>query len=368
MGDERENRRLQQVRECGILDTEREAAYDDLTELASELCSTPIAVVALVDEERVWCKAARGLARVEWPRQGSPSARVIQSDELVVIRDLSRDGRFQNHPLVTGPEGIRFYCGVPIRSWTGEGLGAFGVMDCRPRILSEFQLSTLQILGRQLGYLLTWRRTERLLAAERNGEERAGPENTAERAAELLSLTKALSWDRSVSAQPLRSRDDGESAMDQALPQLSGRSAGSLDRFPLRILVVEDQLLQQRIAVALLERMGCRVRVASSGRQAIAMFRKHIFDLILMDCHMPGTDGFEATKYIRETEAREISMHYTSIIALTANVAEEERERCFAAGMDGFIQKPLNTKIFIAELQRVLEKRVAAASALQAAR
>jgi len=107
-----------------------------------------------------------------------------------------------------------------------------------------------------------------------------------------------------------------------------------------RILLVEDNAVNQEVTKAMLEDMGCRVDLASEGGEAVEAVAERAFDLVLMDCQMPVMDGFEATAVIRRNEAREKSKTRIPILALTANAVEGDRERCLAAGMDDYLAKP----------------------------
>jgi two-component system, sensor histidine kinase and response regulator len=108
----------------------------------------------------------------------------------------------------------------------------------------------------------------------------------------------------------------------------------------LHILVAEDNQINQRLAEAMLDKMGHRVSIAASGAEGLAMWRQSEFDLILMDVQMPELDGFEATLLIRKEEA--LTGKHIPIIAMTANAMSGDRERCLASGMDGYISKPIN--------------------------
>jgi CheY-like chemotaxis protein len=110
---------------------------------------------------------------------------------------------------------------------------------------------------------------------------------------------------------------------------------------PLRVLVAEDNRINQALAKRLLEKEGHTVTIAADGRQAIQAFEKSAFDLILMDVQMPEVDGYEATAEIRR---RETNGQRIPIIALTANAMSGDRDRCLSAGMDGFISKPIDLK------------------------
>jgi CheY-like chemotaxis protein len=108
----------------------------------------------------------------------------------------------------------------------------------------------------------------------------------------------------------------------------------------LDILVADDNRVNQKVATRLLEKRGHRVVLAANGNEALAVLAQHSFDLVLMDVHMPGMDGFETTSAIREQE-KTTGLHQ-SIVAMTALVMKGDRERCIAAGMDGYISKPID--------------------------
>ncbi len=113
----------------------------------------------------------------------------------------------------------------------------------------------------------------------------------------------------------------------------------------LRILLTEDNLVNQKLAVRLLEKRGHNITVANNGREAIEAIEREQFDVLLMDVQMPEMDGLEATKLIRENE-RETGRHIP-IVAMTAHAMKGDRERCLEVGMDGYISKPLHpTELF----------------------
>ncbi len=107
------------------------------------------------------------------------------------------------------------------------------------------------------------------------------------------------------------------------------------------ILLVEDNLVNQLVAKAILEKFGLTLDIANDGLQAVQKFSNNTYDLILMDCQMPVLDGLEATRQIRKNELENKVNQPTPIVALTANAHDKDRGRCIAAGMDDYLQKPI---------------------------
>jgi CheY-like chemotaxis protein len=143
-------------------------------------------------------------------------------------------------------------------------------------------------------------------------------------------------------------------ALSTALVELKPRSRpqarmapGESPRGPksLRILLAEDNLFNRKLAVALLEKRRHRVVVVGDGREALSALEEQPFDLVLMDVQMPEMDGFQATAAIRERERA--SGGHVPIVAMTAHAMKGDRERCLAAGMDGYVSKPIQpAKLF----------------------
>jgi len=117
-------------------------------------------------------------------------------------------------------------------------------------------------------------------------------------------------------------------------------------RLPLRILLAEDNAINQKVATMLLGRLGYRVDVVGNGLEAIDALRRRPYDLVFMDVHMPEMDGLEATRKLRASGAG------VRIVAMTANVMSEDRDACLAAGMDDFVAKPLRVDPLVAALER----------------
>ncbi len=145
---------------------------------------------------------------------------------------------------------------------------------------------------------------------------------------------KVLRWEESVELAPARA------------------SAAAAPVHGWKVLLAEDNLINQRLALRLLEKWGCSVTVAGDGWQALEALRAATFDVVLMDVQMPGMDGFEVTRRIREEEVR--CGGHLSIVALTAHAMAGDRERCLAAGMDDYVTKPLHAQELLATLERLL--------------
>jgi signal transduction histidine kinase/DNA-binding response OmpR family regulator len=112
-----------------------------------------------------------------------------------------------------------------------------------------------------------------------------------------------------------------------------------------RALIAEDNIINRAVAASMLERWGCLVVQAENGIEAVDEIRKEDFDFVLMDCQMPVMDGFEATTAIRQLESG--TERHTTIVALTANAMEGDRQRCLDAGMDGYVSKPIDAKTLL---------------------
>lgn len=123
-----------------------------------------------------------------------------------------------------------------------------------------------------------------------------------------------------------------------------------------RVLVVEDNPVNQRVAAGLLELLGCRVDLAANGREAVDLVRRVPYEAIMMDVQMPVMDGTTATVAIREWEAR-TGRDRVPIIAMTAHAMSGDQERCYEAGMDGYLSKPVSFDDLAAELDRFLSAR-----------
>jgi PAS domain S-box-containing protein len=145
-----EAERLAALRRYCVLDTPPEPAFDGLTRLAAQICSTPISLITLVDEGRQWFKSRIGFDLLETSRDFSICAHALLEDTLFEVADLLQDPRFADNPLVIGKPGIRFYAGCPLITPDGFQLGTLCVMNRVPQRLSEEQREALRTLTRQV--------------------------------------------------------------------------------------------------------------------------------------------------------------------------------------------------------------------------
>jgi len=144
----------------------------------------------------------------------------------------------------------------------------------------------------------------------------------------------------------------GTSPTQQPPPEVVTRHSVREGRFSLRILVAEDNAVNQKLAERLLQRRGHTVIVVDNGRKVLEALQQQSFDLILMDVQMPEINGFEATAAVREKE-RETGGHLP-IIALTANAMKGDRERCLEVGMDGYVAKPIRAQELFEAIENII--------------
>jgi CheY-like chemotaxis protein len=152
-------------------------------------------------------------------------------------------------------------------------------------------------------------------------------------------------------------------AADETVPASQQPAAGpllpSVPACGRRVLIVEDNPINQIVALRALTGLGYQAELAPGGEEALAAFARDHFDAILMDCQMPGMDGYQVASEMRRMEALATAAKPTPIIAMTANVIEGDQQKCVAAGMNDYLSKPMR----LAPLARALERWTAPATA-----
>lgn len=138
-----------------------------------------------------------------------------------------------------------------------------------------------------------------------------------------------------------------------AVVEQQDRTQHDRTRQGLQLLLAEDNATNQKFAVRSLTKAGHKVTVANNGQEAVELWAAHSFDAVLMDIQMPVMDGYDATAEIRRRESS--SRRHTPIIAMTAHAMKGDKEKCLEAGMDGYVTKPIKTKVMLAELTRVFD-------------
>ncbi len=146
-----EQERLEDLMEYHIMDTPPEKELDELVEIASAICNTPISLISLLDDNRQWFKAVKGLNVIETPRKSAFCHYALKnSKEVLVVEDSFLDSRFRNNPLVLSSPYIRFYAGAPLKTPSGNVLGTLCVIDDKPRHITENQKKALQLLAKKV--------------------------------------------------------------------------------------------------------------------------------------------------------------------------------------------------------------------------
>ena len=189
----RETERLAALHNYEILDTPADGAFDRITALAARHFDVPVALVSLVDEDRIWFKSRYGLEAEEIPRSPGLCASVIFSDDAYVVRNAIEDPRTLANPLVAGKMGVRFYAAVPLVTHDGHRLGTMNIIDFKPRDLDARGLSDLHefagLVMDQMELRLSARKTIAALNQVFQG---------AERSADLEKLVTVCAWSRKI--------------------------------------------------------------------------------------------------------------------------------------------------------------------------
>ena len=163
-----EELRIKDLQSYSILDSEKEKDYDDLVDLASQICDCPIALITFIDKERQWFKASKKMKENETSRDMAFCSHTILQNEVMIVKDAQSDERFYDNPLVTGELQIGFYAGTPIYSSSGFKIGSVCVIDnVKKDELSDKQKSALKIIASQVSKLLELRVKNKLIIQQK---------------------------------------------------------------------------------------------------------------------------------------------------------------------------------------------------------
>lgn len=245
-----EDERLAALRRYNILDTEPEAAFDDITRLAAQICEAPIAVINLIDSGRQWFKSEIGLGVRETPLDISICAHAILQPGLFVVPDTLKDERFRGNPLVKGDPFLRFYAGALLATPDGQALGTVCVLDHQPRELTPLQGAALTALARQtmaqLELRQALRQAERLNRHHNRLMAVAG--HDLKQPLQVISMVLGRLDRETLDVRDQERLDHADTAVDQLARGLDGLAlAAQLDDSmgPLRQAVPLGPLLQQ---------------------------------------------------------------------------------------------------------------------------
>ena len=342
-------------------------------ELRIEVCDTGIGITEDV-RSRIFDSFAQGSAAPTRPHGGSGLG-------LVICRQLAAlmSGHIGVDSLPGG--GSCFWLALPSAAMNREsapaepiGTGCLALVVAHSRVVAGFLKQQLALWGFDCRHATTtdealaWLRENppvgpALVFVDAEFATTAGGELTRRLKGDtrLASLRLILMHDYGLEREPIGSAADAylakpirlERLYDCAAGQLASDSRTAADRRrSSRVLVVEDNRTGQLIAQGMLHMLGCQVALANGGARALLEFKRHPWDLILMDCDMPEMDGYQVTAAIRAMEAD--SGTRTPVVAMTANPQGVDAEKCLAAGMDDHLGKPLSLINLAAKLDRWL--------------
>jgi CheY-like chemotaxis protein len=296
-----ESSRLESLRGLRILGTSREQVFDDIAGLAALICDTPVAVVAFIDEQKVWFKSTIGLEFNEIPREGSFCAYAILQPDVLIVPDPLSDERFMSSFLVK-QVGIQFYAGIPLVTDDAHPLGALAVMDRVPHVLTEEQRDSLRVLARRMTRELELRRTGGTQSPHRRPH---------------------------VAPLPQRS---------------------------VTILIVEDNDNLRNLLQRILEAAGFSVLAATDGAEGFRVCQEHdgTIDLMLSDIVMPRLNGLQLVEQIRFAHPE---MKFLFITAFAEEFPElQELIRIGAT----ILEKPFLPSELLRKVEGTLNQRTAA--------
>lgn len=228
-----ENLRLKALKEYSILDTLPEKEYDDITQLASQICGTSISTISLIDEKRQWFKSKVGLSVASTDKNVSFCGHAIMDpDKIFTVKDSRLDERFHDNPLVIGDPHVIFYTGVPLVNTEGLALGTLCVIDDKPKELNKEQLHSLKALSNQVVSLFELRKSKMLLERLTN---------------DLENRNKELEKFAQVAAHDIKSPLNNISSLTEILLHQYGSELDEEGKMMMTMLDTSSQTLRELV-------------------------------------------------------------------------------------------------------------------------
>lgn len=295
-------RRLSTLHDYEVLDTSSEADFDDIVDLVSKICETPVALISLVDENRQWFKASKGMQGPQTPITESVCAHAILGPDLLEIEDTERDHRTADNPLLHGDNPLRFYAGMPLIAPGGMPLGTLCVLDHKPRRLTDVQRHTLRTMATQVVKQLELRRSirnEETLRAEMDHRIK----NSLQSTSSLVRLyTRAVDDDVARGAlEAVQRRIDAMSALHEQL-QMTAHE-GTVD------------------AHLYLDKLIASLRVTSPDRITI----EHLSDEITMAARDATDLGIIVSEFIANSIKHGFPDDRAGTVSITLTSSDEDK-------------------------------------------
>jgi len=338
-----EAKRLGALARYRLGDLSRHPLIDDLVALTAVVCEAPIALLGILERDRVRVIAAHGVDAGEFPRDDPLWRPMAAAPSIDVHADLTADPAFAAHPLVAGGPQCRFAARAGIVTDDGFLLAVLVVADSRRRRFADLQRATLDIHSRQIAALLE---LHRLKAAARRPA-RAASETAPGQG--LPTATPPIDLDRA--------QTEPQVAAESRVPSEQSATEGPNDAaIKRRILVVDDVEAAASLLGKVLESMGHETRVAHDGPKALAIAKEYRPDVILLDLGMPGMSGFVVARLLRAQPGFE----GVWLIAVTGHGRDEDRRQALEAGFDHHLLKPVSAEHMRALLDQLPAPKQAA--------
>lgn len=278
-----ESLRLDALRRYRILDSQSGSSFEDLVAIARLACGTQMSAITLVDVDRQWFKAVRGLDIIQTPRSASMCSHAIRDpNKVMVVEDASADPRFCENPSVVGPPFIRFYAGAPLVTSDGHPLGTICALDARPKVLSSERVEALAAVSRQVMLIIELRRLAGDLEShlsDRSAYERLLSQYHDALLAQHADLTE-LSRTDTLTGLPNRR------AMELALHNAISRAEGSQHQPCVALIDVDhfksiNDLYGHAVGDKVLSEIGSLLRSHMAGRGTAARYGGEEFVVII---------------------------------------------------------------------------------------